>query len=326
MGRSGLVRPDSVALVRAGDAWGLRFWLTGLRASRAAGVAGWSAADRRFNGYADMVLANLLNAGRRLSGSWQSVMGRTAIELTYTEPWVAGSPISLTGYAQQLSQDTTQSSTRLSVTAEMRATVTLAINASIGFDRCGDSIAAATDAVWAGSGFVVDTRDARVFATNGALVDLRTHVGTRRRGVDTSAFASRTEFDCAFLRPVGDRFMVQLELGGRAAYSPLAFSPAEGYMLGGRRSVRGFAEGEFRSNQLVWMRTTCVASAGSVLRAYPFVDCAAFRDEPSWRTVLGYGVGFNARTQAGAVGVDYGVPAGQNPFRGKIHISFTAEF
>jgi outer membrane protein assembly factor BamA len=326
LGRSGLVRPESTELVNDNGAWGLRFWLTGLRAARAAGVAGWSGSSRRLVGAASVEVPNLLNSGRRMAADWRSGDGKTAIELTYTEPWVLRTELSLTAGARQTAIDTTTGMTGLSLTAAAPLRPALTVSLGVGYDRAVDSAAAVADGAWIGSGLRADTRNLAARGTRGLALDLRTRAGSRSRAGAMTTLLSRIETDGELLLPLGRTLVGRAEVGARGVFSPVPLSPAEEYALGGRRTVRGYAEDFERSAVVGWCRTECIALGGSALRGYPFVDAGLYRQGSGWRALLGYGAGVEAFSRVGSATIDYGLAAGQNPLRGKVHVGFTAEF
>ncbi|MBN2464130.1 hypothetical protein JXD38_00700, partial [candidate division WOR-3 bacterium] len=178
--QSGLAVVDSQAIVSDPRGYGVRFWVTGRRVNTASGVAGYSPADKRLTGLAQISFHNLFDSGRRLEAGWQSAYGRTGYRVSYTEPWVLGTPVDVTASAWQQTIDTTSARTDLALAAEARAAVWTTVSLETGYDRFIDVPSrASADVAWAGTGVVLDSRDFPANPRSGVRLSAFTRVGNR---------------------------------------------------------------------------------------------------------------------------------------------------
>jgi len=96
--QTGLARVLSTEIVQ-GPGYGIRYSIVPRAGNSATALFGYAPESRSLSGILRLEARNLLNTGRRLSASWAGVRGRTDWFLSYTEPWVFGQDISLTGSA-----------------------------------------------------------------------------------------------------------------------------------------------------------------------------------------------------------------------------------
>ncbi len=326
--RSGLVRVESAAVVRRDSTYGLRFWVTAERSNRASAGVGYDPAARRLLGSAQVRAANLFDTGRRLEVGWHSVYSRTGYNLSYTEPWVFGTGIDLTGSIRHETEDTTVAKTGLAFVAAATTRPGPVVSVETGLDFVTDAterLDART--TWVGTGLRFDTRDYPANPAGGLMLSVGTRAGTRAVDSTGARLVSRTETGLAGVVQMRNRLVLYGDLVGRMVYSSARLSRHERYELGGVGSLRGYRDGEFSSN---WTGTTKAELRylpDRQSRVYPFVDCGVFRDDRGrWRLVSGWGLGVRAATRAGVLGVDYGIPLSESPLRGKVHFLYEVSF
>jgi outer membrane protein assembly factor BamA len=312
--------------------YGVRMWVRGVKSSRATGIAGYSAADRRLTGSAQLELRNLLGTGRKLAASWQSAWALTSYSLSYTEPWVLGTTIDLTAAAQHQVQDTSYARTDLSLTALARTSPRTGVRLETGFDQyvitgpAGD-----VKTVWGGTGVVTDSRDVPANPAAGWMLDVRTKAGTRTETVPPAGAASvglvgHTELDAEAEALVAPSLTWSNSVGARWVYAQAALTESELYQMGGSLNLRGYNENEFTSDKLGWVRSELRYRLGRTNRVYPFVDAGTYHDSLGWQVKPAYGAGLRVGTGVGLFGLDYGVAFGESPARGKVHLRFETEF
>jgi outer membrane protein assembly factor BamA len=345
--QSGLVIVDSEAIVRAtgkvagksegengekpgqsqpGE-YGLRFWVTGRRNNRANGVAGYSPADRKLTGLVQIAFHNLFDSGRRLEADWQSAYARTSYRLSYTEPWVLGTPLDVTASARQQTVDTTFAQTNLALSAEARAATWTTVSFQTGYDRFTDAQRrASAGVVWAGTGVVLDSRDFPTNPRSGVRLSALTKVGNRATDSTRSDVVTHVELGLTGVMPLGRSFAWSNSVGLRAVYSAASLTEPELYRLGGPGTVRGYREDEFVSARLGWFTTEARYLLDRASSVYPFLDVGVYQDSSGWQVRPGYGVGTKVATLVGVLGLDYGVAFRDSPLHGKVHLSYDITF
>ncbi|MEO0078997.1 MAG: BamA/TamA family outer membrane protein [candidate division WOR-3 bacterium] len=325
--RSGLVRVESVAVVQRDSAYGLRFWVVAERSNRASAGVGYDPAARRLLGSAQVRAANLFDTGRRLDAGWLSAYYRTGYNLSYTEPWVFGTGIDLTGRISHETEDTTVARTSFALLATGTTGPGPAVSFETGLDFLTDvSVRLASRTTWVGTGLRFDTRDYPANPTSGMVLSVGTRVGTRSLDSTRNGLISRPEVGIENVVPLRGRLLVYGDLVGRMVYSSATLSRYELVELGGAGSVRGYRDGQFRSDRTGVARLELRYLADRQSRVYPFFDCGVLLEEERWRLVTSWGLGTRAATRAGLFGLDFGVPVSESLLRGKVHFTYEVNF
>ena len=347
--QSGLVVVDSEAIVRelgtaaeralgtvpAGelrgqslhDMYGVRFWVTGRRVNSASGVAGYSPADRKLTGLAQVSFHNLFDTGRRLEAGWQSAHNRTSYRLSYSEPWVLGTSIDVTGSARQQTVDTTSAQTNLTLSASAQAATWTTVSFETGYDRFTDIPSRTTaNVVWVGTGVVLDSRDFPPNPRSGVRLSALTKVGNRLTDSVRSGAVAHAELGLTGFLPWSRSLAWSNSVGLRAVYSATALTESELYRLGGPGTVRGYREDEFTSTRVGWFSTELRYSLDRTSSVSPFLDAGVYQDSLGWQVRPGYGAGTRVATQIGVLGFDYGIAFRDSPLHGKVHLSYDVAF
>jgi outer membrane protein assembly factor BamA len=335
--QSGLVVVDSEAIVRAlgtvpagqspPDIYGVRYWVTGRRVNSASGVAGYSPADRKLTGLAQVSFHNLFDTGRRLEAGWQSAYARTSYRLSYTEPWVLGTSVDVTAGARQQTIDTTSSQTNLALSASANAATWTKVSFETGYDRFTDVLSrAGANVVWAGTGVALDSRDFPPNPRSGVRLSALTKVGNRVDDSARSDVVTHVELGLNGILPLGGSLAWSNSVGLQAVYSAATLTASELYALGGPGTVRGYREDEFTSTRVGWFNTELRYSLDRTSSIFPFLDAGVYQDSLSWQVEPGYGVGTRVATQVGVLGFDYGIAFRDSPLRGKVHLSYDVTF
>jgi outer membrane protein assembly factor BamA len=247
--------------------------------------------------------------------------------LSYTEPWVLGTNVSLTGSVGQQTVDTTYAQMNLALAASAPAAAGTDVTLETGFDQYTDVVRRQSVRVaWAGTGAVFDTRDFAPNPHSGVLLSLGTRAGTRTGDSAQDAVVSRSKLDLAVAVPLRRAVSWSNGFAGRLVYSPVELSEPELCRLGGTGSLRGYREDEFASTTVGWWSSELRFLLDRLSRLYPFFDLGTYYDSGVWRLKYGYGAGAVAATAAGVFGFDYGIAFSENLLRGKVHLSFEAEF
>ena len=310
-----------------------RFWLevraSETRANLASGALAYAAQDKELVGQVSLSLANLFGTRRAVHFNWQGSPGRQDLALSYTEPWLLGTGISLTGSARNRLRDTSFSATEFAVSASAGIAEALTLKLETGYDMAasGVSYLPSTRTAWAGSGLEWDTRDFRANPTQGLFAAIGTRVGTRNQESIPAQTVVRSNLDIIGILPFTSRFNITIGGHGRDVSATDTNYQYDLWELGGAGSLRGFHEGELTFARGAWLNTELRYLPGRDSRVYPFFDLALVGSPGSsyeWRS--SYGAGVRVGTRIGLFGLDYGVRTGTSPLRGKVHFSIESSF
>lgn len=325
--KSGWIRVDSEDLVLGpGESYGIRFYVSEKPSSEFYATVGYLSEERRFVGWVGINLLNLLQSGRVLAGEWRATFQRTHYQLSYTEPWVLRSPVSLTGFAKHEAIDTSFAFTILSL-AGVISLKAVDFRLSCGMERVAGLVSVQT--VWLGTGFVFDNRAPN--RAQGTLARLETRAGKRNSEGETASLLGRMEGNLSPILPLGGKFFLANNFSVRMVFSPKELSTPEMYQMGGMGNVRGYREGWFITPRLGWWNCELRYHFPNRSLLQLFFDTGVYEKrtagyQPVWNPLAGYGIGGRWQTKLGTVGIDYGIPIPETPLQGKIHLSFAAEF
>lgn len=323
--RLGWLRCDSQALVAEGNLHGVQFWVTELVSNRISGAAGYSPPEGLI-GFASLQLQNLLNTGRRLSANWRARSGLHGYELSYTEPWLLGSAFSLTGEVDHTVYDTTQASTKAELTATV-ATSSAELGIVSGWQRVTTpAVTGSINTTWAGTILGYDVGESGPFATRGFSVTVKTSAGQRRSCRRRASVVGRLVTRTHTLVPIKEHLVWSTVLEARAVFSRETLTVPELYSLGGAKSLRGFGEDAFVTPVAVWSNLEIRYQLARTVQVYPFLDLGSYRQRGRYSPVVAYGIGAGWGSRWGKLGLDYGVAAGGDVLRGKIHLRLEGGF
>jgi outer membrane protein assembly factor BamA len=299
------------------------------RSNRIAGALAYSALDHEFVGALNLALDNLFGTRRAADLSWQRSTGRQDLNFTYTEPWLLGTNISATVGAGNRSRDSNYSATEFSLSGQAPVADVILLRLGTSYDlvaTLGDQPSSRT--YWITSGLDIDTRDRRANPTRGVNGNLAIRVGSRQPDTLAAQTITTTALDVAEVIPIRGRFAVAAAAHGRNVFSPDTVYEYDLFELGGATSLRGYREAQFLTPRCAWLNTELRYLTSRTSRVYPFFDIGLVQDAGSGRYgwYSAYGVGLRAETAIGVVGVDYGIPTGISPLRGKVHFSIQTSF
>jgi len=298
---------------------------------RARGAVGFSR-NGSVVGSLQATLRNIAGTAREGSLSWEGRgEGRTDLRLTYREPWILGLPPSLDLAVSQVVEDT------LWVEREGSAGLMWDLGGGvlggIGYRSrrvipgTEDLPASRSDEAWGQA--VWDREQIEELPPGGHWVGLVAGYRTLRdisTGIETPVV--RVELEVRRSCSLGHR--LRLTLGGvgkLAVHGDDELPLPERFPVGGARTVRGYREGQFRTDGAGWLATEIhLASPSSASSLFLFVDGGAYRTDGRYEGLLGYGPGIMARTSLGLAEVAYGIPRGSEILQGRIHLSLGREF
>ncbi len=278
-------------------------------------------------------LRNIAGTAREASVTWQARgAGRVDLGLGYREPWLLGLPPSLEVEVHHSSEDT--------LWVEREGAIGLSWNlgggvtGSLGY-RARRVIPGDTEAfpptrsteAWGRA--VWDRLDADFLPPRGLWVHLE---GAYRTLANLSSGGEfpvvRLELDARRAFGVGPSASVVMSGSVRLAIHGEPSLPVpERYPLGGARSVRGYREGQFRTDGAGWASLECHrASPTRTSSVFVFADVGVCRGEDDDVFLVGLGPGVTARTSLGLAEIAYGVPRGSSVLEGRVHLSFGRSF
>lgn len=317
--------------------------------SRFDGVLGYVPATTTqkgyFTGLLDISIGNLLGTGRSLLAHWQQRDQKTQdIKLAYTEPWIAGLPVSCGVGFSQLIQDTTyvQREMGLNLTAPLLENLSLisqVTSLSISPDSIGSYVLGLlnTRTLTAAIGIEYDSRDDRINPRRGVFYSTSVQAGRKKNlGPEELVKASgsrktydnkRIYLDAEFYLPAWKRQVLAVSLHGRQIQSNEGVIPTPDlFRLGGAKTLRGYREDQFRGSGIAWSNIEWRYVLGRRSRVFLFMDTGYFSTKDDQTFKMGYGFGFRLETGLGMMGIDYGMAKGDAALAGKVHVGLVNEF
>ncbi|MBM3318111.1 MAG: hypothetical protein FJY75_09715 [Candidatus Eisenbacteria bacterium] len=317
------------------------FRLRERRANAIAGILGY--ADRRgeegerrgrLSGFVDLALGNLLGTGRSARVFWQALgEDRSRFELAWREPYLWRLPLGAQVELSHMQEDTLFADTRWSGGLSWKPGPEWRIG--VGWSRSrlvmGADVAATLSR--RAASFTLE-RSGRRDEGGGAGWRLSGSVehwagdgpGLRRAALRVGEWVGR-----------GSWLLVLEQQAGLAA-GPTALLRSDAFLVGGSGSLRGSFEGEFRA----WRHLVHRMEVGPRIdarggRAYLLCDLAWLeRWEASTSGLYGVeggdsfhgalGAGVELAGRAGLMRLEYAVPNGASPARGRIHIGLGGVF
>jgi outer membrane protein insertion porin family len=317
-------------------------------------------------GSVDLTLGNLFGTGRRLALSWGRVgLASSDLMVSYREPWVGGMPLSLEGTLRQTERrGYTRTDLDAVVEAPLSSRLTgyLKIGStSIIPDSVEQTHSGRSRTRHLGIGVTYDTRDHLLNSRRGWLANITTQFGIRRgvreattrraidmEGRETTGQTIRNEegdrtnrtgrYEAhveAFL-PTLHRQTLLIGLHGLGILTgETVLPPSEKLRFGGMATLRGYREEAFTGLRVLWGTVEYRYLFSDRSRAFIFIDAGQIDDrrrgmnDSIERIVLrrvGYGVGVRLDSQAGVIGIDYGLGKGDTVTQGKLHVRLMNQF
>jgi outer membrane protein assembly factor BamA len=325
------------------DAGRVRFELEENRANAVDGAIGYQGESKTLTGLVDVELGNLGGRGRQAVLRWEG-RGRNVSEfrLGYAEPLLFGRNLRAEIHLQQLLEDTLYTRTsfggrlRIGGLGSVRVWLGVARDRTVLDEGPIERATASTTEL----GVEYDRRDDRLVPRRGARVELTTATRFerefRRPTGDRRVRQGWVRMDAQANRPLGNSTGARLELEGAIRLSSEPVIPLHDLdAVGGAYELRGYREDEFRASRWGVARfETGVFLAGQG-RAFAFLDQGyLYRrfEEPAGtfgRSTLyrvGYGVGLEAPSGLGLIGLSLGYGRGDGPLDGKLHLRLRSRF
>jgi len=322
------------------------------------GVLGYNPATQASPGFVtgllDIRFGNLFGTGRLVDAHWEQRTSKTQnLRFGYTEPWLAGLPLSLNFSFEQLIQDTSYVQRDIKLGLSFLFNDNLSLLSHVGTSETSpDSIGALrfgippSTSVNFGLGLSLNTTDEFLNPRHG--VRYETSVEWRRKNItngteiaaDQGATGSfnqrRLSIDFENYVSLFRWQVLAVALHGReVTTNEASVQLTDQYRFGGTRTLRGYREEQFRGSRIAWSNIEYRYLVGPRSRFFLFTDLGYFFREDrlpdnSLSKIdgfkVGYGFGLRVDTRLGFFGIDYGLGEGDGFSNGKVHIGLTNEF
>jgi outer membrane protein assembly factor BamA len=156
------------------------------------------------------------------------------------------------------------------------------------------------------------------FKAWGFTLDLR--AGERRALRQSTYLRALAGLDLSI--PLPWHFSIGFNPNAGLVYSSDSLINTELIPLGGARTLRGYAEEEFRAHSLFWSRQE-LRWGSDAFRIYPLFDFAWI---PTDTVLAAYGAGITVATPIGRLELDLALPWAASWVETKVHLSLTSEF
>lgn len=290
-----------------------------------------------FNGYVRLRFNNLFGGGRRIGVYWNKPQQeREDIELSYSQPWILGSPLAAGISFVRAVWDTvsTNSTMNLELSLELWHNLTFY---SVGYRSRGQEILSSNARVtttklglqW---GIRYDNRDYPLNPRSG--IDYDVQWGWGRRSFHQSGQSADTSAERTIQLRLDHYFPIRRRLIFFAGGSLHRYQGQdEGdipeydrYPLGGANSLRGYEEQQFRGIEvgLVKLESRYLLTRRS--RVFLFLDAGHYQQGQWDDPLIGYGAGVRLDAKIGLIGLDYGLGEGDSLTNGKLHFGWQSEF
>jgi len=336
-------RVQDPELFRTGEGEGLLVSVTEGGNNSFDGILGYlppsaGSGEGRVTGLVNVSMRNLFGTGRKLEAEWSRDGGSSQqIRLGYTEPWVFGFPVNLSGTFFQKQQDSTYVERSLDLGAEFLLSGSFTVSAVAGqkrvipSDRPGLTGIRNATTTTAGIAVRYDTRDERATPRSGIDYHTEYRAGSKNAaGADpaVSRSVSSLGLDIDVYLPVRRGQVLDLGLHGRRI-SIDDVEQGDLFYLGGVRTLRGFRENRFSGTRVAWGTVEYRLLTGGETFFFAFFDPGYVYSPltgPPELFTFGYGIGVRLETGLGLVGVSFALGKGDPVSETKIHFGLINGF
>lgn len=301
-------------------------------------------------GLVNISMRNLFGTGRNFSFKWQQLSRNSQeLDLSYTEPWLLGLPLSITPRLYQRKQDTLYVDRVIELSAEYFAgeNFSLALNFSSRsviptlFERPVFTVFNSTITT-GGIGLRYDTRDDPISPTGGINFFSYFAISNKKingpaefitQGQQLQVNLRKITFDLDLYFEVFSRNIAAFGVSVREIQGDL-LEDSDLFRLGGNSTLRGYREEQFRGNRVAWtnLEYRFLLTRRSYL--FAFFDTGYYllsgdnnrgiAEATAIKT--GYGFGMSFETGIGLLSVSYALASGEGFSDGKIHFGIINQF
>ncbi len=316
-------RVEKPELVSANGEMALVIGLAESRHTRLEGGLGLGS-GQTLTGAIALDVLNFAGKGREGSARWaRQGEGRANLRVSYREPYVFNSPASAWARVEMVAR-TGYVTHRFGGGADVSVGAGTRLFGGVAHSRVlPDSVGLGmydAEEMWSLEAGIQIDRRAR--ALKGWRAEFTGEIGEVSRGRVRARWATYGQVFC----PVGRRSAIaaraQASWVGQAGGVP----ETAGIWLGGAQSLRGYREERFWGTHAGWLAVEWLRLLGPKTRIFAFVDAGRIRGDGPGFWPVAYGVGLLANGQMGAVGIDYGLPWGESPAQGMVHVRLISAF
>ncbi len=302
-----------------------------------------------FTGNVDVSMKNLFGTGRKAAIRWQRENQFTQeLEADYSEPWIAGSPVSAGLGIFQRKQDSTYIKTRFDLRADVNLTTELSIAATLNQESVVPSANLPYFTVFESSILLLggeihyDTRDDPRSPTSG--IDYATTYSRGTKTIsgpeqylslapDQSFLVEQLSMDMECFLPLFTRQVLLVGFHGKKITSS-QLEQSDLFQIGGTNTVRGYLENQFYGSQVLWSNFEYRFLTGRLSSVFVFVDAGYFSRPPDnlhsipsqEKFLYGYGVGTRLDTSLGIMQLSFALGQGDGFSDAKIHFGIANDF
>jgi outer membrane protein assembly factor BamA len=301
--------------------------------------------DGYITGLLDFGFRNLFGTGRQLNARWRRIdVLSQDLALRYTEPWLAGLPVSLTGGFVQRKQDSSYVQRSFDASAELMISDEFSVGISVATTsvvpgQLTTPVVSENASMGLALFVLYDSRDQTVAPTGGALYQTSYERGSKRIEPGAGIPEPKTDTKDRIAADVEAYFMpvrphvIALAAHGRDIRTPL-LELSDLFRLGGARSLRGYAEDQFLGSRVVWTSLEYRFLTGRRSYLYGFFDWGYVATDPGEYSPLerselrpyGYGAGLLVETALGIVEVTIAAGRDDTFSTAKFHLRLVNEF
>ncbi|MGQ9706385.1 MAG: POTRA domain-containing protein [bacterium] len=266
-------------------------------------------------------MTNIAGTGRALLFSFSSWSENAQdISTSYTEPWVSGMPIDITGKFS-LARRITYKKFVIEGAITGKLTGVLSLEGGGGFEKTARTLGAHTDDYYGFCGLIYNNIPSGKVPTTGSRANIRFDYGIRKVvgfGDNRKVYKHRPDI-IAKVKWTGsiERYisagifvpyiclnwgMVHIGFGG--------LDDGDMFEVGGARSLRGYRRGAFFSDRFAIGTGEFHIMMSGRAYIYPLVDVGILHERKGVKTKVGYGVGLGADVGLGLLDISYTIGEG----------------
>lgn len=346
-----LIDVSEPKLVKRDDLWYILYEVQETKSSYVDIVVGYNPTPgNSYNivGKADLQLNNLLAEGSSAHFRFDRYpFSQTRLNLGYTQHWISGLPIGVSGNAAFFQQDTTylQRDFAISMQISTQSGYQLGLRYNGIFTDRDDRLqqSSIVDASSRAFGlFVSYSRvNRRISPTNGVQYHIETSRGVKRlnRVPDGSLLDTRYPFttSSAWLRtfyPLTSRYVIANSVSGEFRFADVHFDD-DLFRFGGATSMRGYREEQIRSAKYAWtdIELRFLLDSSSYLFAFGAtgiyetpIDIGLPQSDTFSDVLYAGGFGISYRVRLGILRFSYAISPDDPITNGKVHFGITNSF
>jgi outer membrane protein assembly factor BamA len=311
------------------------------------GIVGYAPArGGTASGFVHVALGNLFGTGRKMDVRWQREdESSQELHLFYSEPWIFGIPLGLSGGLTQRQQDSAYVRRTVEGRANLAFNETLLLSGFVTHTLVIPSSTLSIQPVRAsrtvsfGLSLQYDTRNDPLSPTAGSFYGSAYLVGSKKQygdlptGVEASTGVQTITVDAEIYRTVFSRQIAVVGLHGRQTEGSRT-GPEDYFRFGGAMTLRGYGENELTGTRVAWINTEYRFLLEQRSYLFGLFDLG-FASLPGNATAgngetnllrFGYGLGFRIDSPLGYLGVILAFGQGDTFGQGKLHISLFNRF